>query len=268
MDRFKTLLVETHGAVRRITLNQPAMFNPLDFDSGPELVRALEQAQQDPAVGAVLLTGAGRAYASGGNVRLMARILQEGGDIQAFFSDLAYILAKTVITMRRLRLPVVAAVGGPVAGGGLAWALGADLVVASEKARFDPAYIRIAVSPDGGASAIVPGLIGHKRASEFFLLGRVIGAAQALDWGLINQVTPPEELLERAMAMAEELAAGPAEALAATKALLNRAMLADLESVMEDERQSIMRLGARPDFAEGIEAFFEKRPPRFNRQRP
>ncbi len=265
MDQFKTIIVEDRGPVRLLTLNQPDMFNPLDFDSGPELARALELAQREPGVRAVVITGAGRAYAAGGNVRLMADLINNDGDIEQFFSDLAYILAKTVITLRRLRLPVVAAVNGPVAGGGLAWALGCDLVVASEKARFDPAYIRIAVSPDGAASAFVPRLIGHKRASEFFLLGKAVSAAQALEWGMINRVAPPGEVLDTAMALANELANGPAQALAATKDLLNQAVYGDLEGLMEQERQSIMRLSLLPDFSEGIRAFFEKRKPEFNK---
>lgn len=265
MDQFKTLLVEDRGPVRLLTLNQPDMFNPLDFDSGPELVRALELAQREPGVRAVVITGAGRAYAAGGNVRLMADLVNNDGDIEQFFSNLAYILARTMVTLRRLRLPVIAAVNGPVAGGGLAWALGCDLIVASEKARFDPAYIRIAVSPDGGAATMVSRLIGHKRASEFFLLGKVISAAEALEWGMINRMAPPEEVLDTALGLANELANGPAEALAATKELLNQAVFGDLEGLMEQERQSIMRLTQQPDFAEGIRAFFEKRKPEFNK---
>lgn len=265
MDQFKTLLVEDRGPVRLLTLNQPDMFNPLDFDSGPEFARALELAQREKGIRAVVITGAGRAYAAGGNVRLMADLVNNDGDIEEFFSNLAYILAKTMVTLRRLRLPVVAAVNGPVAGGGLAWALGCDMVVASDKARFDPAYIRIAVSPDGGAAALVPRLVGHKRASEFFMLGKAISAQTAMDWGMINRVVPAGEELDAALEIAAELAQGPAEAMAATKELLNQAVFGDLEGIMELERQSIMRLGQRPDFTEGIRAFFEKRKPEYTK---
>ncbi|ADK84042.1 Enoyl-CoA hydratase/isomerase [Desulfarculus baarsii DSM 2075] len=268
MEPYETLSVQDHGAVRLLTLNQPQRFNPLDFASGPELARALEDAQAAAGVGAVVLTGAGKAFAAGGDVRQMRDIVENGGDIRRFFSDLAYILAKTTITLRRLRLPVIAAINGVAAGGGLAWALAADLALAAEGVRFDPAYIRIAVCPDGGASAIVPRLIGHKRASEFFLLGRAIDAATARDWGLINQVVAPAELLPRALEAAERLAQAPAQALARTKALLNQAVFGDLEVVLENERQGIMDLCGQPDFAEGLRAFFEKRPTRFNQGRP
>lgn len=263
MSSYQTLLVEDRGPVRLITLNQPQIFNPLDEVSGPELIQALEAADRDHTVRALVLTGAGKAYAAGGNVRLMADILARGERPSPFFSEVGAVLNRSVITLRRLSKPVVCALNGVVAGGGLGWCLGCDLVVAAQSARLDPGYIRIAVCPDGGASALVTRLIGHKRASEFFLLGRALSAAEALEWGLVNRVVADDKVLAEALAMAGQLAQSPRQALAATKALLNQAVLGDLETVLEQERQAIMALADQPDFAEGIKAFFERRKPEF-----
>ncbi len=263
MQKFQTLLLEDQGPVRVITLNQPQLFNPLDAVSGVELVQALEQADRERSVRALVLTGAGKAYAAGGNVRLMGDLLQKGERPGPWFSDIGATLNRSIITLRRLSKPVVCALNGVAAGGGLGWCLGCDLVVAARSARLDPGYVRIAVCPDGGASVLVTRLIGLKRASEFFLLGRVLGAQEALEWGMINRVVDDAELMAEALKMAQQLAQGPPQALAATKALLNQAVLPDLETMLEEERQSIAWLSEQPDFAEGIRAFFERRPPKF-----
>ena len=255
MAQYQTILQQDHGAVRVLTLNQPQLFNPLDALSGAELVAALEEADREPTVRALVLTGAGKAFAAGGNVRQPTK---------PFFTEIAAILNRSVITLRRLSKPVVCALNGVAAGGGLGWCLACDLVVAAKGARLDPAYVRIAVNPDGGASALVTRLIGLKRASEFFMLGRVLTAQEALEWGMVNRVVEDGRELDEALALAQELAAGPPKALAATKALLNQAVLGDLESILENERRGIIELADQPDFVEGIKAFVEKRKPRFN----
>ncbi len=265
MDSYNTLLVEDRGAVRVITLNQPQLFNPLDFDSGPELAAALEAAGRSETVRALVLTGAGKAFSAGGNVRRMKQMLDQGADPAEFFQELVYVLNRTIIALRRLPQPVVAAVNGVAAGGGLGWSLGCDLLVAAQSARFDPAYVRIAVSPDGGSTALIPRLIGHKRASAFFMLGRPIDAETALAWGMVNEVVEDGKALERALEIADELAAGPPQALASTKALINQALFGDLETILQNERMEIVRLSTKPDFREGIKAFFEKRRPEFGR---
>ena len=262
-DSYQTLRVEDRGPVRVITFDRPEMFNPLDTHSGAELVAALEEVQRDPEVRAVVLTGAGKAFAAGGNLRLMRQCLEQGRDPAAMFAEITAYLNRSVIALRRLPQPVVAAMNGVAAGGGMGWCLACDLVVMAQGARFEPGYIRIALNPDGGATLLVTRLIGHKRASEFFLRGGVITSEQALAWGMVNKVVPDHQVLDEALALAQELAQGPAEALASTKALLNQALFPDLEAGLEQERQEIMRLCRLPDFAEGVRAFFDKRPPRF-----
>ena len=263
MDEYQTILWEDRGPVRLIALNQPQFFNPLDPVSGPELVAVLEAADRAPTVRAVVLTGAGKAFAAGGNVRLMGELLAKGQAPGPFFSEIAAVLNRSVITLRRMAKPVVCALNGVAAGAGLGWALACDLVVAAESARLDPGYIRIAVTPDGGTSALVTRLIGLKRASEFFMLGRVLPAAEAMAWGMVNRVVADDRVLEEALAVAAQLAQAPRQALKATKALLNQAVLGDLETILENERQAIVEMVALPDFAEGIKAFFERRKPAF-----
>ncbi|MBU4565579.1 MAG: enoyl-CoA hydratase/isomerase family protein [Proteobacteria bacterium] len=263
MAEYKTLLIEDRGPVRLITLNQPQIFNPIDYGSGPEIIQALEEAGVDPAVRVLVLTGAGPAFSGGGNVREMAKALKSGEKPSIFFSELAAMLHRSVSALRRLPKPVVCALNGVVSGGGIGWALSCDVVVASDKARFDPGYIRIALSPDGGSTALITRVLGLQRASAFFMLSEAIDAPTAQAWGLVNRVVAPEALMDEALAVAQRLAKGPATALAQTKALLNQAMFGDLETVMENERQSLSRLGDQPDFAEGIAAFFEKRKPEF-----
>ena len=262
-DPYQSLRVEDRGPVRLITFDRPEMFNPLDTDSGAELVAVLEDTQRRPEVRAVVLTGAGRAFAAGGNLRLMRQTLDQGRDPAAMFAEITAYLNRSIIALRRLPQPVVAAMNGVAAGGGMGWCLACDLVVMAQSARFEPGYIHIALNPDGGATLLVTRLIGHKRASEFFLRGGVITSEQALAWGMVNQVVPDHQTLETALDLARELARGPAEALATTKALLNQALFPDLEAVLEQERQQILRLCRRPEFAEGVRAFFEKRRPRF-----
>ncbi len=264
MTQYQTLLAEDRGPVRLLTLNQPAIFNPLDEVSGPELVAALEEADRDTAVRALVLTGAGKAFSAGGNVRLMGEQLAKGQATKPFFAQIAGVLNRSILALRQLKKPVVCALNGVAAGGGLGWCLACDLVVAARSARLDPGYIRIALSPDGGATALITRLIGHKRATEFFLLGQALETETALAWGLINRVVDDGVVLEEALKLAGLLAQGPRHALAATKALLGRAALGDLAGLVEDERSMLLELADEPDFVEGIKAFFERRKPDFS----
>lgn len=263
MSDYKTVLVGDQGPVRIITLNRPELFNPLDIESGPEFVDALERAERDPKVRALVLTGAGKAFSAGGNVRLMGEGLARGDDPAEFFCEVAAVLNRSVITLRRHSKPIVCAMNGVAAGGGLGWALGCDFIVMAGSAKFDPGYIRIAVNPDGGASVLISRLIGPKRASAFFMLGQPIDSQTALDWGMVNQVVPDDQVMNASLKLAAQLAEGPAQAMAATKALLNQALFGDLETILENERRTILELCQQPDFAEGIKAFFEKRKPSF-----
>ena len=262
-QEFKTLLTSDQGAVRIITFNRPDLLNPLDVESGSELIKALDMAEKSQKIRALVLTGKGKAFSAGGNVRLMAQGLSQGIRPSNFFREVAVLLNQSILALRKLPKPVVCAMNGVAAGGGIGWALACDLVVAAENSVFDPGYVRIALTPDGGTSTFITRLIGLKRASEFFLLGKPMNAAKALELGVINQTAKPDKVLETALALAQKLAQGPAEALAQTKRLLNQANLDDLAERLEDERKTIEHQADQPDFKEGITAFFEKRKPIF-----
>ncbi len=265
MTDWQTLIVAVEGPLGLITLNQPAIFNPLDLTSGPELTAALESLATDDAVRVIVLTGQGKAFSAGGNVRSMAEAIESdpGQGPPRLFTEVARWLNTVVLAIRRMDKPVVCALNGVAAGGGLAWAMACDLVVAARSARLDSAYIRIGFSPDGGLSVFLPLLMGHKRATEFFMLGQTITADEARELGLVNRVVADEAVLDEARKIALDLAARPRLALARTKEFLHRAFYPDLEPRIEDERRAIVQLSANHDFREGIAAFFEKRPPRF-----
>jgi len=263
MADYQTLLLKDEGEVRLFTMNRPEVYNPIDETSAGELIAALEEADRAPSIRALVLTGAGKAFSGGGNLKAMAQVLESGALPGRFFLGLVASFNRLIITMRRLNKPVVCAVNGVASGGGVALALACDLILAVDGALFDPGYIRIALSPDGGNTALVSRLAGLKRASEFFMLGRPLSAAQALEWGLVNQLVEPEDLLPQALECARNLGQMPAGALASTKALLNAAVLPDLESVLENERREMANLSDQPDFSEGVNAFSEKRKPRF-----
>ncbi|KIX11660.1 enoyl-CoA hydratase [Dethiosulfatarculus sandiegensis] len=249
--------------MRIITFNRPDLLNPLDVESGSELIKALDMAEKSQKIRALVLTGKGKAFSAGGNVRLMAQGLSQGIRPSNFFREVAVLLNQSILALRKLPKPVVCAMTGVAAGGGIGWALACDLVVAAENSVFDPGYVRIALTPDGGTSTFITRLIGLKKASEFFLLGKPMNAAKALELGVINQTAKPDKVLETALALAQKLAQGPAEALAQTKRLLNQANLGDLAERLEDERKTIEHQADQPDFKEGITAFFEKRKPIF-----
>lgn len=264
MSVYKTLLVEDRAAARILTLNQPAIFNPADEVSAPEFIDALERAERDQSVRVVVVTGAGKAFSAGGNVRKMFETLEAGQQLSLYLMGLAANLHRSIATIRRMPKPVICAMNGITAGGGLGWALSCDLVVAAASAKLDPGYVRIALSPDGGSTGLLSRALGLQRANEFFMLGRVLDAEKAQALGLVNKVVPDGEALEAALEWAQELARGPAAALAATKRLLNQAVLGDLETIMENERQSICAMSDLPDAREGITAFIEKRKPDFS----
>jgi 2-(1,2-epoxy-1,2-dihydrophenyl)acetyl-CoA isomerase len=193
----------------------------------------------------------------------MAQGLSQGVKPSSFFREVAVLLNQSILALRHLPKPVVCAMNGVAAGGGIGWVLACDLVVAAKNSIFDPGYVRIALTPDGGTSTFITRLIGLKRASEFFLLGKPITAQQAFELGMINQVQEPDKVFEHALALAKKLASGPAEALAQTKHLLNQSSLSDLAERLEDEMKAICHQADQPDFKEGLTAFFEKRKPTF-----
>ena len=257
---YQTIRVDTVDGVTTITLHRPDAFNALNLALAKELLQAVIEASEDRAVRAVVLTGAGKAFCGGGDVK---DFLEDLPRIGALLKELTTYIHGAVSRLVRAPKPVVSAVNGVAAGGGLALALAGDLVVAAESARLTMAYSRIGATPDGSSSYWLPRLVGVRRAVELFYTNRVLTAPEALEWGLVSRVVPDAELSQTVGRLARELADGPTLALGRGKLLFHGSTTESLETQMERESQAIAESGHSDDFAEGIRAFVEKRPPVF-----
>ena len=259
---YETIQFERRGAVALITLNRPDSLNALTSEVGRDFQAAAAEAREGGAR-AVVVTGAGRAFCAGGDLREMQKIAAREGKVEAFFDEPLRLLNDCILLIRRAPLPFIAAVNGAASGGGCNLALACDLVVAGESARFNQAFIKIGLVPDCGGTFILPRLVGWKRAAELMMTGDVITAGRALELGMINAVVPDDELLARALAMAERLAAAPTVALGRIKELLEASATNTYEGQLELERKAQIKTGLTKDFSEGVAAFIEKRPPKF-----
>jgi 2-(1,2-epoxy-1,2-dihydrophenyl)acetyl-CoA isomerase len=257
---YQHLLLERRDGVATLTLNRPEAYNALDLALGRELFHAALEVDEDPDVRCVVVTGAGKAFCAGGNVKDFADNLPRIG---LLVKELTTYLHGAVSRLTRSPKPVVMAVNGVAAGGGLSFALSGDLVVAAESARFTMAYSKIAATPDGSSSYFLPRLIGVRRALELYLTNRVLSAREALEWGLITRVVPDAELTSAVGALARELAAGPTLAIGGAKRLFHQSTWESLETQMELEAQAIAASGRTEDFREGVTAFASKKTPTF-----
>jgi len=193
----------------------------------------------------------------------LKEIAKNDGRVEAFFDEPLRILNDAILLIRETPVPFIAAVNGVASGGGCNFALACDLVIAAESARFNQAFIKIGLTPDCGGTFMLPRLVGWKRATELLFTGDLIGAQAAAEMGMINSVVPDDELMSKAMAMAEKLAQAPTAAIAEIKMLLDASAANDLRSQLDLERKTQIESGRTKDFVEGVSAFLEKRPPRF-----
>ena len=254
---FKFLTLERHDGVATITLNRPDAFNALSLGLGRDLFHAALEVDEDPAVRCVVVTGAGRAFCAGGDVKDFVDNLERIG---VLVKELTTYLHGAVSRFCRSDKPIIMAVNGVAAGGGLSFALSGDLVVAAESARFTMAYSKIAATPDGSSSYYLPRLVGLRRAMELYFTNRVLSAREAYEWGLITRVVPDGELAKEAQALGRELAQGPTKAFAGAKRLFHQSTWESLETQMELEAQAIAASGRTEDFRAGVTAFASKKP--------
>jgi 2-(1,2-epoxy-1,2-dihydrophenyl)acetyl-CoA isomerase len=257
---YQHLTVERATGVATLTLNRPDAYNSLNMALGRELFTASLELDEDPEVRCVVITGSGRAFCAGGDVKDFVDNL---GRIGAHIKELTTYLHGAVSRFCRSDKPVIMAINGIAAGGGFSFALSGDLVVAAESAKFTMAYSKIAATPDGSSSYFLPRLIGLRRAMELYFTNRVLTAREALEWGLVTRVVPDAELRPAVAALAAELAQGPTKAYGAAKRLLHQSTWESLETQMELEAQAIAAAGHTEDFRAGVTAFAQKGTPTF-----
>lgn len=258
---YETVIWEQSGGVGRLTLNRPETLNAWTTEFGRELKAVVEGEAAAESVRAVLVTGAGRGFSSGADLKAGFEPAEDGmPNIRGELDDVYH---PAIAGIRRLPKPVVAAVNGPAVGIGCSLALACDLVLAAESAFFGLAFVNIGLMPDGGSTALVPPAAGKARAFQMALLGERIPAPQALEWGLVNWVHPDGELIEQANALVERLAAGPTRSYAGSKQALNRFIYGDLDAQLTLEAELQHQLGRSRDFMEGVAAFVGKRQPEF-----
>lgn len=260
--KFETVEYAVDGAVALIRMNRPEALNALSLQLARDLGEAVARTEQDGARAAIL-TGSGRAFCSGGDLREMRAIGEAEGRIEAFLDEPLLALHEVISGIRRSNIPYVAAVNGVCAGAGTNFALACDLVVASAEATFNEAFVRIGLSPDCGGTFFLPRAVGEKRAAELLMTGESLTGPQAMQLGLINRVVPAEDLMTASMEIARKLASGPSGAIGRIKRMLNESFANTLEEQMHLEHRCQLESGGSSDFKEGVAAFFEKRPPRF-----
>jgi 2-(1,2-epoxy-1,2-dihydrophenyl)acetyl-CoA isomerase len=260
MAALQAVNVRRDGAAVTVELARPEALNAWDRQLGEDLLAALRDAADDDGVRAVVITGAGRAFSAGADLKDISgreeRTPEGHPDVRRRLTERYHPIITLVRTMPK---PVVAAVNGPAVGIGLSLALAADLVVAKASAYFMLAFVNIGLVPDGGSSLFVPARVGFARATEMAMLGERVGAEQALQWGLVNRVFADDEFGAEVAALRDRLAKGPTRSYAGSKRQLNNWLYTRMEEQLEFEANVQAEMAATGDFAEGVAAFVEKR---------
>jgi 2-(1,2-epoxy-1,2-dihydrophenyl)acetyl-CoA isomerase len=259
---FETIKYELQENVAIITFNRPEALNALSLQLTKDLFSAVKQAIDEKAR-AVILTGEGRAFCSGGDLREMQLMWQKEGRIEAFMEEPLKALHDVILLIRETPVPFVAAVQGVCAGAGTNFALACDIVFAAQNATFNEAFVRIGLSPDCGGSFFLPRAIGEKLAAELFMTGETVDATRAAQFGMINRVVPADNLMTEALLMARKLALAPTASIGRIKQMLNASFANNLADQLDLEHRLQIESGKGSDFKEGVQAFFEKRAPNF-----
>jgi 2-(1,2-epoxy-1,2-dihydrophenyl)acetyl-CoA isomerase len=259
---YETVNLHRDGGAARIELNRPETMNAWNEQFGHDLLDAVRTVAADEAVRVVELTGAGRGFSSGADLKSGRDVTDDGHpDVRTRLTTLYHPI---ILGLREMEKPVVATVHGAAVGIGCSLAMASDLVIAARSAYFLLAFVNIGLVPDGGSSVFLPAKIGFARAMQMSLLGERITADQALAWGMINFVVDDEELQARAGELVDKLASGPTRSYAGTKRQLNARAYAGIEQQLELEAEIPQGQAATADFMEGVLSFLQKRPPQFS----
>ena len=259
---YATIQWQQSGGIGRITLNRPETLNAWTSEFGAELRQAVNEDAADPSVRAVLITGAGRGFSSGADLKAGFDPHPED-NMPNVAQTLHEVYHPIIRGVRELPKPVIAAVNGAAVGIGASLAFACDLILAAESAFFGLAFVNIGLMPDGGSTLFVPAAVGKTRAFQMALLGERVSAQQALDWGLVNQVHPGDKLMDEANALADKMAAGPTLSYASSKRALNNMLYPRMQEQLDLEAELQHELARSDDFVEGVSAFVEKREANF-----
>jgi 2-(1,2-epoxy-1,2-dihydrophenyl)acetyl-CoA isomerase len=255
---YKCLLYEQSGNITTITLNRPDVFNAFNDEQSYELQDALKTAKKDENTRVIVLTGAGKAFCSGQDLKAIA-----GAEKRSFIESLQKRYNPIIREMRNMPKPIICKLNGVAAGAGCSLALASDFIIASENASLIEVFINVALVMDSGSSFFLPRLVGSARAFELSTMGTKVSAKQALEWGMINRCVTAENLDAETQTIADYYASAPTKAIGLMKKLLNRSFNSDLESMLEYEAYCQETAGSSSDNKEGVAAFNEKRKPNF-----
>lgn len=258
---YEHILTTESEGILTITLNRPEKLNAFVGHMRRDLAEALEHAGSDRGVRVVIITGAGRAFCAGGDIAFMAELMQRRDSEE--FARILGAGRRVILAIRQITKPVISSINGPASGAGCNLALACDLRVASNTATFSQSFAKVGLHPDWGGSYFLPRLVTPNKACEMFFLGEAIDAAEAYRLGIVNQVVAPEELESATMQLAERLRAAPPIALAAAKHAIYMSESAELEEMLRYETEVQLRCFESDDCHEGVQAFLEKREPKF-----
>lgn len=262
---MNTILTSSQGGVYEITLNRPQSLNALNDEMMQEFSTVLDAVAKDSAIRCVLLKGAGPSFMAGGDVKMFHQELGRSPEqLHTRFQEFVGALHPMIEKLANLRVPLVAAVQGAIAGFGVSLTLLCDFVIAAEDSYFTLAYIHLGTTPDGSSTWFLPRLVGLRRAKEISMLGERIPAAEAVRLGLAYKVVPRDSLEAETATLVSRLAAGPTRAYGNTKTLLQSSFNHTLREQMDYEVASFAECASNPDFAEGVTAFMERRKPKFS----
>jgi 2-(1,2-epoxy-1,2-dihydrophenyl)acetyl-CoA isomerase len=265
MAGVEFLQLKTHGSIAVLTLNRPDKLNAMpEVEDGDAFRTMCEAIDADPAIRCAIITGSGRAFSAGGDLKAMQSRseLFEGGGI-AIRERYRRIVHRIVRSVYELQVPLIAAVNGPAVGLGCDLAGLADIRIASDRARFGVPFLKLGIIPGDGGAWLLPRTIGYARAAELLFTGDLIDAATAAEWGLVSRVVPHDTLMDEAMRLATRVAAQPPHALRLAKTLLRQGRESSYEAVLEMSASAQALSHLTDDHLEGVTAHIEKRPPDF-----
>ncbi len=257
---YSSLTLEVNKGVGLIRLNRPDDGNALNLEMARELLDVASRCEEDPDVRAVVLTGNGKMFCAGGDMKAFAA---QGDNVSLYIREITQALHAAISRFNWMDAPVVGAINGTAAGGGFSLALATDIAIAAESAKFTVAYTKASLSPDGSCSYFLARIVGIRRAKEMALLNPVLSARQAMGWGRITQVVADDQVLTSALDIAYKWAKGPTRSFGETKRLILSGSTESLESQMEKESRTIAAMAGSADGREGVAAFVAKRAPDF-----